>query len=247
MGHVSVQHLNDITLLRMCNGVTNAIGPELVQELHDWFEKTERDSRALLLCGGDKFFSMGFDLPTILLYNHDEMAEFFENFNSMVLRLFTLSVPTACALKGHAIAGGGILAICCDYRFGAAERKLGLNEVLLGVPVPYLADQIMRLLVPDSVASDLLYLGTFLKCSDLQDHGLVTALDENLEVESIAIQKLESLLRLPKSAFAAVKRNRTEAIKDLYNRNYKERNAGFIYNWFTNETQELLKEAARKF
>ena len=50
-------------------------------------------------------------------------------------------MPTACAIVGHATAGGAIFALSSDFRFMSTGRKfIGFNEVKIGVPVPYPAD-----------------------------------------------------------------------------------------------------------
>ena len=51
-------------------------------------------------------------------------------------------------VAGHAVAGGCVLALATDLRLIAAGKKLiGLNEVTIGLPVPYLADLALRQLV----------------------------------------------------------------------------------------------------
>src|SRR5262245_29768319 len=53
-----------------------------------------------------------------------DLETFVDDFEALFLRLFTWPAPTAAAVNGHAIAGGGILALACDRRFlvtGAAS------------------------------------------------------------------------------------------------------------------------------
>jgi len=46
-------------------------------------------------------------------------------------------VPIVLGVTGHALAMGGILTTCADYRVGAdGPFKIGLNEVAIGMPVP---------------------------------------------------------------------------------------------------------------
>ena len=52
--------------------------------------------------------------------------------------------PVICAVNGHAIAGGLILALCGDQRVGARQGKLGLTEVTAGIPYPRAAIAIVR-------------------------------------------------------------------------------------------------------
>ena len=46
-------------------------------------------------------------------------------------------MPVVLGVTGHALAMGGILTTCADYRVGAdGPFKIGLNEVAIGMPVP---------------------------------------------------------------------------------------------------------------
>ena len=56
---------------------------------------------------------------------------------SIIDRMIRLPTPTLVAIHSHALAGGFILALSCDFRIGPTRPvKLGLNEVDLGVAVP---------------------------------------------------------------------------------------------------------------
>jgi enoyl-CoA hydratase/carnithine racemase len=57
----------------------------------------------------------------------------------MYLRIFKYPRPSVAAVNGHAIAGGLITALNCDFRVAARKPvKFGLNEVPLGIPMPSL-------------------------------------------------------------------------------------------------------------
>jgi enoyl-CoA hydratase/carnithine racemase len=66
------------------------------------------------------------------------MTRFLELLEELVSTLFAHPGPTVAAVNGHAIAGGCVLALCCDHRVIAADPhvRIGLNEVALGVPFP---------------------------------------------------------------------------------------------------------------
>ena len=49
------------------------------------------------------------------------------------------------AVNGHAIAGGCVLACCADRRIAARDGgRIGVTELLVGVPFPALAFEVMR-------------------------------------------------------------------------------------------------------
>lgn len=248
MEQVSIEAHGDVVLLRLANGVTNAIGPTMVDDLLEALQTVQLNYRGMVLAGGEKFFSMGLDLPLLLTLDQDDMAQFFDRFNTAALALYTLPMPTFCAMAGHAIAGGTILALTCDFRYAVPEKKMmGLNEVKLGVPVPYLADLMLRQIVGDRTATPMLFGGEFLSLTEARDMGLV---DETASIEALEEQVLSraaDLAAQPSPAFAETKASRTETVRIRYEQHGKAKNKAFIKCWFTPEVQRLLKQAAGKF
>ena len=53
----------------------------------------------------------------------------------MFNRLYSLKIPSAALIGGHAPAGGTLLAAACDYRVMISNPKLtiGLNEVCFSI------------------------------------------------------------------------------------------------------------------
>ena len=138
MSRVVIEERGRVAVLRLSSGVTNAIGPLLVEELSGALDKIRLEFEGLVLAGGSKFFSIGLSLPELLKLERTAMADFWQRFDALIFHLFTLPIPTVCALAGHAVAGGTILALSCDYRFAAAEdKKVGLNEVKLRLPANF--------------------------------------------------------------------------------------------------------------
>lgn len=245
---VNLESRDDFAIVRLSSGVTNALSFDLVNELSETMTGIKRDFKGMVLAGGEKFFSIGIDIPTLLKLDRLGMNEFFHKFNQMVLNILTLPLPTAAAAKAHAVAGGAILLSTCDYRFAATGRVLiGLNGIKLGVPIPYLADLVMRQIVGDQVASDMLYLGEFVESSDAKAKGLIHDVFPKTEVETEALDRVANLSKLPLKAFAVAKANRVEFIVERYRENCKPRNEDFLDCWFSAQAQELLKEATKKF
>lgn len=248
MEKVKIEEHEDVALLRLDNKVSNAISSQMIENLSAAINRIKVEFRGLVLAGGEKFFSMGFDLPALLKLDRSGVTEFFYSFNQVVLNIYTLSIPTACAITGHAIAGGTILASSCDYRFLASGRKLmGLNEIKLGVPVPYLTDLMLRQIVGDRAATEMIYQGEFIEPEKALSIGLADEVLSQDKVESRAIEKITELAALPGQAFAAIKTNRVEAIRLAYEKNYKAKNEIFLDCWFSQQVQELLSKAADKF
>lgn len=247
MAKVRVEGREDIAVLRLDNGATNAIDLEMVDALSAALKSVSRQARGLVLAGGQKFFSMGFDLPSLIRLDREAFTHFFQAFNAVTLQLFSLPLPTCCAMDGHAVAGGCILSIACDLRIAAMGRKLGLNEIKLGVPVPFLTDLILQEIVGSRTALTLAFGGDFLTADQAVQLGLV---DEQIEpgaVEDAALARVRALAGQPAGAFTAIKAYRVEPIQQVYLMEHEARNRVFLDCWFSEASQEKLHEAAGKF
>jgi enoyl-CoA hydratase len=71
-------------------------------------------------------------------------------------------VPVIGAINGHAIAGGFVLAMCCDWKIVADSMlQAGLTEVRVGIPYPAAAIEVVRSELSAKVARELvLFAGT---------------------------------------------------------------------------------------
>ena len=237
-----------IAILRLNSGPANPISSILVDELSQSLLELKGSARGMVLCGGDQFFSVGFDLSEVLKFDRPEMGDFLERFNKLCLDLFTVPFPTVCALSGHAVAGGNILALTCDYRYAVSEeKKIGLNELKLGLPVPYVADMMLRHTIGNRYASQMIYSGEFMSFSDAKIIGLIDVVGQPDELEDFTFERLSLIASSQSQAFSAVKANKVEEIKRRYERNYQSKNEIFLDCWFSIPVQENLREASTKF
>jgi enoyl-CoA hydratase/carnithine racemase len=248
MPRVVMEDQGTVAVLRLANGATNAISAELIDELSTAIKAVQGRYNGLVLTGNTKFFSIGLDVPRLLGFNRDAMTDFWNRFEDLVLTLYTLPLPTACALSGHATGGGAILALACDYRFVAdGKRLIALNEVRIGVPVPYLADMMLRQIVTDRVAVEMEFCSSFLGPHEAKSAGLVDAVYDEKAVENKALEKIRYLAAMPQMAFSLTKQHRTREIPHRFSAIRQALNRAFMDCWFSPATQALLKEAANKF
>jgi enoyl-CoA hydratase/carnithine racemase len=248
MSKVMTERQGELAVLTLNNGVTNAIGPELVNDLSIAIDEIRDDARGMLLCGGEKFFSMGFDLPALITMKRHELTNFIHDFHDLVLALYTIPLPSASVLAGHAVAGGNILAISCDYRFATSElRKTGVNEIKLGLPVPSLADMVLRQIVGDRTATEMLYTGNFISFADAAEKGMIDAIFPPETLKQSAAERIARIAAMDRKPFAAIKANRVEAIKNSYEQTGRAKDEIFIDCWFSESTRNTLIEAAKKF
>ena len=139
---------NDIAVLRMEHGKANAVDTDLFTDVGAALDAVESsNARALVLTGTGSMFSAGVDLFRVLKGGAPYLAEFLPLLSTIVRRLFTFPRPIVAAVNGHAIAGGCVMAAACDRRIMNRDKgKIGVTELLVGVPFPADALEALRFL-----------------------------------------------------------------------------------------------------
>ncbi|MEM7195251.1 MAG: enoyl-CoA hydratase/isomerase family protein [Pseudomonadota bacterium] len=248
MSVIDLQITENISTVRLSNGVTNAISPQLLQELESALSTVVDESCGLVLAGGEKFFSIGFDLPTLVDMNRESFKQFWDQFNRVFFRIYTLPVPTISALEGHAVAGGAVLSLATDFRIGSRGKKqFGLNEIKLGIPIPYSTDLVLRQIAGDRVATQLAFSGEFVLQENAVALNLLDDVADPEETLSSAREKMNTLAKNCSPAFAAIKACRTQPIIREYETWVDDKDKDFLDIWFDPRVQEKLKKAAESF
>ena len=248
---ISTDYHDTVAIVKLDRGTTNALNLELLTKLGETLHSVQQDSSVhslVIASSNEKFFSIGFDIPQLFELAEEDFGVFYRAFNQVCLDLHRLPKPTIAAITGHAVAGGCILALCCDYRLIAEGRKLmGLNEIKLGVPVPYLADCVLQNLVGVRVAREITDSGEFYESAELLRMGMV---DQVLPLEQVlpeSIAKAGSLGSSSQEAYAMIKQNRVEMVEAQVQMQLEEKARFFIKCWYSPETRTRLREAMEKF
>src|SRR5262249_34400410 len=120
--------------------------------------------------------------------------------------LFEFPRPVVAAVNGHAIAGGCILTCACDYRIMAeGNGRIGVTELLVGVPFPALPLEILRNCVAPQCFQRAVYTGQTYTPQEAVVAGLI---DEVSALESLLIRSLErarQMSAISQRAFAITK------------------------------------------
>lgn len=244
---VLLEEKEDIAILKLNNGVTNAIDLDFIKDFEANLNIVEKNHRGLIIRGNEKFFSMGFNLPELLKLDKKDFEKFYIYFNQFILKLYTISIPTLSVIEGHAVAGGFIIAIATDYRLAVPDKKLGLNEINLGVPVPFLAIKLLERLSCKRNCDNLLYTGDLIKTHDALNYQIIDEIASQEEINSKSLEMIKNLSNKPCLAFKEIKKFLTEDIKDKYIKFKDLDKEKFIECWYSEEAQIILKETAKKF
>jgi enoyl-CoA hydratase len=196
-----------VRVLTLDRPPANALDESLLGDLAAALDaaQTSETVRAVVLTGAGTFFSAGFDLSAP---PRDAAAttRLQDLYRAAHVSLLTLPKPTVALVNGHAIAGGLVAALACDYRLGVdGDYRVGLNEVAIGASYPRVAFEIVRLRLPHARACELLLGAALYPSSQAIRLGVV---DELLARDAAAETVLRRAARLgafPREAYAHTK------------------------------------------
>lgn len=113
----------------------NALAPDVLLEVTELFTDlgVRDDVSVVVLTGGEKYFSAGFDLSEIRKLEKVSNEAYTELFHRAYRAILFCGQPTICAVGGAAIAGGFDLTMMCDIRYASTRAKFGQREILLSL------------------------------------------------------------------------------------------------------------------
>lgn len=129
-----------IATITLDDGKVNALGPAMTASIGEALDQAERDEAVVIITGRERTFSAGFDLRV----PGEQWPEMLTAGAELFARLLTFPRPTVAACNGNAIAAGALLLLSVDVRVGAERGKIGLNEVAIGLTLPYFALALAR-------------------------------------------------------------------------------------------------------
>jgi enoyl-CoA hydratase len=203
-----VTHRGRVDVLQMRHGKANALDIEFCEALSaEVAACAASPAGALVLTGQGTIFSAGVDLPRLVAGGADYVRRFLPAMNKAFEALFAFPKPLIAAVNGHAIAGGCVMTACADCRIMTREAaRIGIPELLVGVPFPLVPLEIIRFATPPQYQQALIYRGLTLTADDALGYGLVDAVADPDRVVDDAIAVAESLAAVPPQAFQLTKR-----------------------------------------
>ena len=115
--------------------------------------------------------------------------------------------PLVVAVNGHAIAGGCILVETGDHRvMTSGTGRIGLTELLVGVPFPVDAIEIVRLATGGGPLSRIVNLAETVPGKRAVELGLIDEMAEPEVVVARSVQVATALAAVPPHSFELVKR-----------------------------------------
>ena len=113
----------------------NSLSPEVLLEIEGLFTElaAREDVHVIVLTGGERYFSAGFDLNEIRKLEKVSNESYTALFHRAYRSILFCPQPVICAVGGAAIAGGFDLTMMCDVRYASERAKFGQREIALSL------------------------------------------------------------------------------------------------------------------
>jgi enoyl-CoA hydratase len=236
-----------ILTLRLAHGKASALDVELLDALLRELDGVAEDVRALILTGTGSIFSAGVDLFRVTQEGADYVRHFLPLLSRFLRTLFVFPRPVVAAANGHAIAGGCIIVLAADARLMAeGAGRIGVPELLVGVPFPAAALEVVRFAVPRHKVQSLIYTGRTLPPQEALTAGLV---DEVVAADALLARAQEvarQLALIPPPVYRLTKQClRAEALERIERAGGPQDQAA-LEAWSAAETHAHVREYLRR-
>jgi enoyl-CoA hydratase len=205
---VTTSTIDETLLITIDRPPVNALDLDMIIALEQAFAAAARDApkNGVVLTGGGQVFSAGVDTRAFAGYGREQRHAMVLAITRMVARLLAIPSPVVAGINGHALGGGFVLMLGCDYRIATDSEtaKLGMTEAQAGIPFPAGPLEVMR----HELSPELLRLMT-LTSAVLKPQELLGArvLDALCPAEGIASRLIAAAKTLAvQPGFRAVKR-----------------------------------------
>src|SRR5512146_892705 len=239
--HVSIN--DGVAEARLKRGKVNALNEPVVEEIADCLRSlaADTDIRAVILTGDGSFFSFGFDIPEFLGHSRESFANFLHKFTGLYSYLFTCQKPVVAALNGHAIAGGCMLALACDYRIMVSGKaKISLNEISFGSSVFAGSVDMLKFLVGGRNAQTILYDATMYSAETAAQLGLIDKVSSTESLMKDARELAQRLAAKDAVAFRSIKNLLRAPVAEDMSKDEQRSIQEFVSIWYSESTWQNL-------
>ena len=208
--------IDGIAVLTLRHGKANALDIELCDALSARFQELRTSTaKAVVISGQGRMFCAGVDLKRLSEGGADYIRQFLPALHRLYDTVFFHPKPVVAAINGHAIAGGAVLACCADRRImGRESGRIGVTEMLVGVPFPALAFEIVRFAVPARHLSEFTLSAATYTSDEAVQRGWIDEVAEPDELMEDALAVARELALLSPPAFAQTKSQIRQAVSE---------------------------------
>jgi len=241
---IAVTERDGVAIVTLAHGKANALDTEFCAALTKAFVKLKSGkARAVVLTGQDGMFSAGVNLIRARDGGPRYIRKFLPVLNKMFDTVFCFEKPVVAAINGHAIAGGCVLACCADMRVMARDAgRIGVTELLVGLPFPALAFEVMRFVTMSPDLPAMLYTGETFPPPDAIDRGLIDEIVEPQTLLDRAVEAAQRLAALSPQAFAATKQQLRVDVTDRMKKHGRRIDAAVTKIWASPKATETIRD-----
>lgn len=191
----------------------NAINDKVIESMLVAIEELRNDStvRAIVLTGGEEFFSAGADVSTFAefarLPDTSAKIKLASKGSRMCAEWESLSQVTIAAIEGGAVGGGLALALACDWRVMANDAWCYVPEVKLGLNYGWSALPRLVGLVGPARAKTMAILCQRHGADEMLRWGLVDRVAAKGEAIQAALALAEEVCAMPKLPVQIIKQS----------------------------------------
>ena len=246
MSTIQIEIKDGVGAIRLAGPRGNAMSAALVTDLSQALRTVGGDPsvRAVLLSSAHpKLFCPGLDLVSLSEASRAQMGEFMVEFATLLTDLFALKKPVVAAVNGAAVAGGCLLALTADWRIAKRGTLMGLNEVKVGVPLPWSAVMLLRTAAPAYAHAAVALLGRNFEGDAAVTAGLVHEVVDEEAFEATVSERLAEFAEKDPFAFGVTKgylRGATVAAMRDHGTGLLDE---FLDGWFSEATQARIQKA----
>ncbi|MDX2167142.1 MAG: enoyl-CoA hydratase/isomerase family protein [Deltaproteobacteria bacterium] len=206
----------------------------------------EAGGRPLLLRGDEGAFSAGLNLKEVASLDVPAMSRFLRLLDALMDGLYNYAGPSVACVEGHAIAGGCVLALCCDWRVAAARPalRIGLNEVAIGLEFPPKILALARDRVPRRALERVLLEGGLHDPQTACELGLVDEVADDPATSARAA--LARLAAVPRQTYVATKRALRDGVLALSAAQERQFEEQIVPAWCAPETKALITRQLKR-
>ena len=206
---INVEYLCDeVAAVSFDNGErSNLLSLDIIRQLTEIANKLGQNKKlmAVILSGGKKNFSFGFDLKNkeflrLEKLGFEENRDYFQLGKIMCDAWEKLTCLTICEIRGWCVGGGVALATSCDLRLAETSAKFYVPEVERGLNMSWGSVPRLNNLLGPAKTKRLLLLAEKINSPTAKDWGLIDSYlsRDKLELESIKLaEKAAEMPRLP--------------------------------------------------
>ena len=239
----------DIGIISIDRPPVNAINPELVSSLSQALDsfKSDDNINGVVLQGRDGIFSAGLDITHLFPKDREYIDSFWKDFSTLLVNMFSFPKPLYSSIGGHCPAGGTVMVIMSDYRImSKGNYVIGLNEVDVGLTVPYGIGMVFQYVVGMRNAEELLLKAKLISPDEALRVGLVDELCDPETLLDTTLERIAVASDLYSAQQTKTKQILREQTLNVVQQNF-DRDAQLILDsWFSESGQRRLEALFNK-